>query len=223
MERNKNFIVGVYSDPDEVVSAVKKIRSNKIKVHEVYSPFAIHGIDEALGYKRSRLPIAAFLFGMTGTLLALTMQFWMMGIDWPMIIGGKNFAALPPFIPVTFELTVLISALGMVGVFMVASDGSAKRVKSKDFPTQGRYGQGVVAWKLPPKVLVVGMAVEKGTSRATLHLKKLLPKTIRIDDAPLQSRVARGKSIQKLKAGDRATSLTVPRKPPRLQSKKRKR
>jgi hypothetical protein len=49
MERNKNFILGVYSDPDEVVSAVKKIRSNKIKVHEVYSPFAIHGIDDALG------------------------------------------------------------------------------------------------------------------------------------------------------------------------------
>jgi hypothetical protein len=122
MERNKNFIVGVYSDPDEVVKAVKKIRANNIKVHEVYSPYAIHGIDDALGYKRSRLPIAAFLFGMTGTLLALTMQFWMMGIDWPMIIGGKNFASLPPFVPVTFELTVLISALGMVGTFMIASD-----------------------------------------------------------------------------------------------------
>lgn len=122
MERNKNFIVGVYSDPDQVVQAVKTIRGKEIRVHEVYSPFAIHGIDEALGYKRSRLPIAAFLFGMAGTLLALTMQYWMMGIDWPMIIGGKNFASLPPFIPVTFELTVLISALGMVGTFMVASD-----------------------------------------------------------------------------------------------------
>jgi hypothetical protein len=122
MERNKNFIVGVYSDADEVVKAVKKIRTNHIKVHEVYSPFAIHGIDEALGYKRSRMPVAAFLFGMAGTILALTMQFWMMGIDWPMIIGGKNFASLPPFIPVTFELTVLISALGMVGVFMIVSD-----------------------------------------------------------------------------------------------------
>jgi hypothetical protein len=50
------------------------------------------------------------------------MQFWMMGYDWPMIIGGKNFASLPPFVPVTFELTVLISALGMVGTFMVASN-----------------------------------------------------------------------------------------------------
>jgi hypothetical protein len=122
MELNKDFIVGVYSDPDVVLDAVKKIHANNIKVHEVYSPFAIHGIDDALGYKRSRLPIAAFLFGMTGTLLALTMQFWMMGVDWPMIIGGKNFASLPPFVPVTFELTVLISALGMVGTFMIASD-----------------------------------------------------------------------------------------------------
>ena len=46
----------------------------------------------------------------------------MLGVDWPMIIGGKNFASLPPFIPVTFELTVLLSALGMVGVFMIISD-----------------------------------------------------------------------------------------------------
>ena len=50
-----------------------------------------------------------------------------------MIIGGKNFASLPPFIPVTFELTVLISALGMVGTFMVASDLKPyKKVKLMD-------------------------------------------------------------------------------------------
>ncbi len=50
------------------------------------------------------------------------MQIWMLGYDWPMIIGGKNFAALPPFIPVTFELTVLLSSLGMVATFLIASD-----------------------------------------------------------------------------------------------------
>jgi len=77
-------------------------------------------LDEVLGYKRSRLPIAAFLFGLAGTILALTMQIWMLGFDWPMIIGGKNFVSLPPFIPVTFELTVLLSALGMVTVLLSA-------------------------------------------------------------------------------------------------------
>ena len=50
------------------------------------------------------------------------MQIWMLGYDWPMIIGGKNYASLPPFIPVTFELTVLLSALGMVATFMIISD-----------------------------------------------------------------------------------------------------
>jgi hypothetical protein len=122
MDVNKNFLVGVFNDEDVLLSAVSKIRSSGVKIHEVYSPFPVHGLDDALGYKRSRLPIAAFLFGMTGTSLALLMQIWMLGYDWPMIIGGKNYASLPPFIPVTFELTVLLAALGMVGTFMIVSD-----------------------------------------------------------------------------------------------------
>jgi hypothetical protein len=122
MEMNKNFLIGVYSDPDQVVKAARQIIQSGIKIHEVYSPFPLHGIDDVLGYKRSRLPIVAFLFGAAGTFLALFMQIWMLGIDWPMIIGGKNYASLPPFIPVTFELTVLLSALGMVGTFMIISD-----------------------------------------------------------------------------------------------------
>ncbi|HRK54709.1 MAG TPA: DUF3341 domain-containing protein [Cyclobacteriaceae bacterium] len=122
MESNKNFVLGVFDDEDILLQAVTKVRDRGIKIHEVYSPFPVHGLDEALGYKRTRLPIAAFVFGMTGTALALIMQIWMMGYDWPMIIGGKNFAALPPFIPVIFELTVLLSALGMVATFLIVSD-----------------------------------------------------------------------------------------------------
>jgi hypothetical protein len=122
MDVNKSFIVGVFEDEDVLLDAVQQIRSSGVKIHEVYSPFPVHGLDEALGYKRSRLPIAAFLFGMTGTSLALLMQIWMLGYDWPMIIGGKNFASLPPFIPVTFEMTVLLASLGMVGTFMIASN-----------------------------------------------------------------------------------------------------
>jgi hypothetical protein len=122
MATGEKYIVGVYGDDESTLKAVKSIREAGVKIHEVFSPFPIHGIDDALGYKRSRLPKAAFMFGTLGFALALTMQFWMMGYDWPMIIGGKNFASLPPFVPVTFELTVLLSALGMVGSFMVASN-----------------------------------------------------------------------------------------------------
>lgn len=122
MATNNKYLVGVYGDDDIALKAVKSIRAANIKIHEVFSPFPIHGIDEALGYKHSRLPKAAFMFGALGLALALLMQYWMMGYDWQMIIGGKNFASLPPFVPISFELTVLISALGMVATFLIASD-----------------------------------------------------------------------------------------------------
>jgi hypothetical protein len=122
MESNKNFVVGIFSDEDVLLGAVSSVRGKGVKIHEVYSPFPVHGLDEALGYRRTRLPIAAFLFGLTGTCLAAFTQIWMLGYDWPMIIGGKNHASLPPFVPVIFEFTVLLSAFGMVITFLIVSD-----------------------------------------------------------------------------------------------------
>ncbi len=122
MADTSNYLTGVYEDEDVLLGAIKKVRESGIKIHEVYSPFPVHGIDDALGYKRSKLAIAAFLFGLTGTSLALIMQIGMMGIDWPMIIGGKDYIPIPSFIPVTFELTVLLAAFGMVGTFFVVAN-----------------------------------------------------------------------------------------------------
>ncbi|MCG8320929.1 MAG: DUF3341 domain-containing protein [Cytophagales bacterium] len=122
METGKNYLVGIYEDENTLVNAIKQVRQSGIKIHEVFTPYPIHGLEDVLGYRRSRLPIAAFLFGLTGTTLALTMMFYMMGIDWPMNIGGKNYTPLPTFIPVTFEMTVLLSAFGMVGTFFVVSN-----------------------------------------------------------------------------------------------------
>ncbi|MDR7130408.1 hypothetical protein J2X69_002758 [Algoriphagus sp. 4150] len=122
MERDTHFVTGVYEDEDVLLHAIKEVKSSGIKIHEVYSPYPVHGIDDYLGYKRSKLPIAAFLFGLLGTTLALTMQYYMMAFDWPMIIGGKDHGAFPDFIPVTFELTVLLASFGMVGVFMVSTN-----------------------------------------------------------------------------------------------------
>ncbi len=122
MDKGKKFILGVFEDEDILLKAISKVRNGGVEIHEVYSPFPVHGIENALGYNRSRLSIAAFLFGFTGTCLALIMMIGMMTIDWPMIIGGKDFLPLPTFIPVVFEMTVLLSAFGMVGTFLVISD-----------------------------------------------------------------------------------------------------
>lgn len=122
MAQGSDFLVGLFNDEDVLLKGIRDLRKAGVKIHEVYSPFPVHGIEEALGYRRSRLSIAAFLFGLTGTILALTMQIGMMGVDWPMIIGGKDYVAFPAFIPVTFEMTVLLAAFGMVGTFFVLSN-----------------------------------------------------------------------------------------------------
>jgi hypothetical protein len=122
METKKNYLVGIYDDSEKVLHGISDVREKGVKIEEVFTPYPVHGIEDKLGYKRSKLSVAAFMFGALGTSLAILMQVWMMGIDWPMIIGGKNFISAPTFVPVTFELTVLIGSLGMVGTFFVLSD-----------------------------------------------------------------------------------------------------
>lgn len=122
MSDNKHYLLGVFEDEDVLMHAVHDIRHEGVKIHEVFSPYPIHGLDENLGYKRSRLPIAAFMFGVTGATLALTMMVSMNGFDWPMNVGGKPNASIPNFIPITFEGTVLFAAFGMVGTFFTASN-----------------------------------------------------------------------------------------------------
>jgi DNA gyrase/topoisomerase IV subunit A len=94
-------------------------------------------------------------------------------------------------------------------IFMVSSDGKAKRVEQKDFPVQGRYGKGVISWELPSRVTLVGMASGKKNDIVTLHLAKAAPKMTRLDAAPLRKRSAvRGESVVEVKAGDAVLGLT---------------
>lgn len=113
-----HFILGVYDDEETVLSAVDELQRRGFTIQDVFSPFPIHGLDPKIGLKKSRLPRVAFWAGMVGGSLALFMQSYMMAFDWKMDIGGKPFWALPSFIPVTFELTVLITALTMVGAYL---------------------------------------------------------------------------------------------------------
>ncbi len=117
----KRYVLGIFDDPDELLDAIEHVRANGTKIHDVYTPFPIHGIDDVLGIARTRLPIAAFMFGCCGLSLALFLQIYMLWADWPMIIGGKPHFAFPAFVPVCFELTVLFTAFGMVITFFLVS------------------------------------------------------------------------------------------------------
>ena len=117
----KRFAVGVFDDEDVLLHAIDNVRAAGVKIYDVFSPYPVHGIDDALGIERSRLPIAAFFYGLCGLSFALWMQIYMLGFDWPMIIGGKPAISLPAFIPVSFELTVFFTCHGMVITFYTIS------------------------------------------------------------------------------------------------------
>ncbi len=119
----KKVIYAVYEDPEELKTGARKLVSHGIKVKDVFSPFPVHGIDPIIGITRTRLGIVSFMFGITGTCLAL-LGIWYFNIfDWPMNIGGKPSQAmyknLPAFIPVTFEFTVLCAAHGMAITYLI--------------------------------------------------------------------------------------------------------
>jgi hypothetical protein len=120
-ELSGKYLVGVFDDDDVLLHAVPQIRKEGVKIMEVYSPFPIHGLDVALGHPRTKIGIAAFLYGVTGCIFALTLMTWTMGYDWPMIVGGKDPISIPNYIPITFELTVLFTAFGMVFTFLITN------------------------------------------------------------------------------------------------------
>ena len=113
----KRYVVACFDDEEVLFPAVKRVRNAGYKIHDVYTPFAVHGLDHALGMRETSLHTAGFIYGLIGTTTALTGMGWVFTQDWPMNIGGKPNFALPAFIPIIFELTVLFSAVGMVMTF----------------------------------------------------------------------------------------------------------
>ena len=113
------YILGVYDDDDTLLDAVKHLRAEGYRAHEVFSPFPIHGLDEAMGLQDTRLHTAGFIYGATGTLTAVGAMTAIQVLDWPIIVGGKPYFSLPAFVPITFELTVLFAAIGMVITFYI--------------------------------------------------------------------------------------------------------
>jgi hypothetical protein len=115
----RNYLVATFSDPDRLVQAVTIVRGEKLRVHDVYAPYPIHGLDAAMGIRRTRLPWVTLLAGLFGLTFALTMQFYGNVLDWRLNVGGKPDNSTLAFVPITFELTVLLGALSTVAALFV--------------------------------------------------------------------------------------------------------
>lgn len=113
----KKFAVGCFEEEGALFDAVKRVRKAGYKLHEVYTPFPIHGLDKVMGLRDTSIHTAGFLYALFGTVTALSFMTWVFTSDWPLNIGGKPLFALPAWIPIMFEFTVLCSCVGMVLTF----------------------------------------------------------------------------------------------------------
>ncbi|TVQ78334.1 MAG: DUF3341 domain-containing protein [Phycisphaeraceae bacterium] len=107
-------IMAEFPNPAVVSHAAEKIRDLGYSKWDVYSPFPIHGIDEAMGLKPSRVSFFAGAGAISGITIALLMQWWMSAVDYPMVIGGKPYFAWEQYFPVTFELAVLMTSISAI-------------------------------------------------------------------------------------------------------------
>ena len=113
----KKFIVGCFDEESVLFPAIKEVRKSGYKIHDVYTPFPIHGLDKVMGLRDTSLHTMGFIYGITGTSTALGFISWIFTESWPLNIGGKPHFSLPAWVPIMFELTVLFSAVGMVLTF----------------------------------------------------------------------------------------------------------
>lgn len=117
--KRTNCVMGVFDDDHIMVEAINSIRKKNYTVKDAFTPFPVHGLEKAMGLHRTRLGYVAFIAGLIGGGFGFTIMTLMMHVDWPMNIGGKPTLPVPSFVPITFELTVLISALGLVTAYLL--------------------------------------------------------------------------------------------------------
>lgn len=104
-------VTGLFDDPDKVTHAVEKVRESGYKQYDVNTPYPLHGMDKAMKLKPSKLGYFALFFGLTGAAIAFLGMYWVTNIDYPLVIGGKPNLPLPAFIPIIFEVTVLLASV----------------------------------------------------------------------------------------------------------------
>jgi len=118
-------VVIILDTPDSLLDKIKELKSEGKEIQEVYTPFYVHGLVEALELKRTRLGKATFLYGLIGLFFGCWLTYFTMIKDWPMDIGGKPNATfwqnLPAFVPVIFELVVYFAAHLLVISFFIRS------------------------------------------------------------------------------------------------------
>jgi hypothetical protein len=118
-EGSRRLFVGYFGDEEAILGATRSARAEGFCIEDVFTPYAVHGLDEAMGLRRSRLTWVCLGFGLAGVVFAVLFQWWASAINWPLNIGGKPHHSFPAYVPIGFELMVLFAGLGTVAALLL--------------------------------------------------------------------------------------------------------
>ncbi|MBT3692898.1 MAG: DUF3341 domain-containing protein [Candidatus Marinimicrobia bacterium] len=110
----KKYFIVSFDNEFDLVEATQDFRDKGFTVMDAFTPYAVHGLDKAMGLKPSRLGKICFGFALLGLAIGLYGQYWISAVNWPINIGGKPWNSMPGFMPIAFETTILFAGLGTV-------------------------------------------------------------------------------------------------------------
>lgn len=132
-----------FTDIHKFMSAVEKVRDAGVKEFDTFTPFPVHGLEKAMGLPRSWVNFVTLIMGLVGLSLAVSLMLYVDLISWPMNIGGKPHFAWPAYIPISFELTVLIGGLSTVGAVIYL--GRLGKI-NRPLPARGVTTDSMAIW-----------------------------------------------------------------------------
>lgn len=112
----KWFRIGVFNDEEMFISSVKSLLEKGFSIYDVFTPYPVHEILHLLK-RKSRIPTAAYFFGLFGAVATLSFLIWACVISWPIEYGGKPFNSFPSFVVITVVITILFAAIGSLALF----------------------------------------------------------------------------------------------------------
>lgn len=113
-------LIAEFENSEGLLAAARHAYEEGYRRMDAYSPLPIEGLAEAIGIRRTRIPLIVLLGGLTGCVGGFFLQYWIAVLDYPINVGGRPLNSWPSFIPVTFELTILLAAFSaVIGLFAV--------------------------------------------------------------------------------------------------------
>lgn len=117
---SRRIFMGLFEREQDILNAARAARERGWRIVDIYSPYAVHGLDRAAGFAPSRLPWICFALGLAGAAFKIWFEYWTTAVSWPVNVSGKPWNSLPAFVPVTFEVMVLVAGVGTVVAFFLA-------------------------------------------------------------------------------------------------------